>query len=86
MTSFKLTAATVVLGIAMGTGAAFSKAHDQGVADGEFPESTSGFIAGLEGPGVSAAVADRGDTAKGNQGDNRVDPVDQPGQAAQLPD
>ena len=88
MTSFKLTAATVALGIAMGTGAAFSKAHDQGVADGEFPESTSAVVSSIDGPGISAVVGDgqRGDAASANQDGNRVVPVDQPGQATQLPD
>jgi len=72
----------------MGTSAAFSKAHDQGVADGSFPESTSGVVSSIEGPGISAVVGNgqRGDAASANGGDNRVVPVDRPGQVNQQPD
>lgn len=83
MTNVKLIAAAAALSIAMGSGAAFSKAHDQGVADGEFPESTSDAVSSVEGPGISAAVGNgqRGNAASANGGDNRVTPVERPGQA-----
>jgi hypothetical protein len=67
-------AVTMVLG---GASAAFAKAHDQGVADGEpFPSNTGAFVQTLE-SGVSSLQNDgqRGDTASGNGGDNRVEPV-----------
>lgn len=66
-----------VLALAMTTGTAFAKAHDQGVADGSFPESTSDVVESIEGPGISSVVGkgQRGAAASENKGDNRVKPV-----------
>lgn len=66
-----------ILAVVISTGTAFAKAHDQGVADGSFPESTSDVVQSIEGPGISAAVGDgqRGQAASTNKGDNRVEPV-----------
>ena len=46
------------------------------------PDDTSAFIHTLGGEGVSTIVNDgeRGTGASGDGGDNRVTPVDQPGQ------
>ena len=67
-------ALTLMLG---GASAAFAKAHDQGVADGEFPAiSTGELVQGNGVPGISAGVnkGARGDLASGND-NNRVVPV-----------
>ena len=66
-----------ILAVALSTGTAFAKAHDQGVADGVFPESTSDVVRSIEGPGIKAVVSGgaRGEAASGNGGDNRVRPV-----------
>lgn len=66
-----------ILAVVVSTGTAFAKAHDQGVADGSFPESTSDVVQSIEGPGISAVVGDgqRGEGASTNKGDNRVEPV-----------
>ena len=71
----KIVTALVIL--ATSTGMAAAKAHDQGVADGEFPESTSETVQSIEGPGVSSVVNNgaRGASASENRGDNRVEPV-----------
>ncbi len=86
MTFSKLAAAAVALTLmAGGTSAVFAKAHDQGVADGDFPDvGTAEVVESIEGPGISLSQngGQRGDTASTNGGDNRVEPVDQPGQAA----
>ena len=78
---FTTAAATGLLALTLGSGAALAKAHDQGVADGSpLPVNTGVAIQTdplgiFPGPGVSAAVAERGTTASGNKGDNRVTPV-----------
>lgn len=66
-----------ILAVAVTTGTAFAKAHDQGVADGSFPESTSEVVESIEGPGISAVVGkgQRGEGASDNKGGNRVEPV-----------
>lgn len=66
-----------IFAIAVSTGAALAKAHDQGVADGSFPESTSDVVESIEGPGISAVVGkgQRGESASTNKGGNRVEPV-----------
>ncbi len=73
----KTTAYISLLAIAVSTGGAFAKAHDQGVADGSFPESTSDVVESIDGPGISSVVSGgaRGAGASANQGDNRVEPV-----------
>lgn len=66
-----------VLAATLMAGTAFAKAHDQGVADGEFPESTSDVVRSIDGPGISAVVGkgQRGKAASDNKGGNRVEPV-----------
>ena len=66
-----------IIALSVSGAAAFAKAHDQGVADGSFPESTSDTVRSIEGPGVSAVVGkgQRGAGASANKGDNRVEPV-----------
>lgn len=66
-----------ILAVALSTGTAFAKAHDQGVADGSFPDSTSGTVSSIEGPGISSVVGggQRGNAASDNKSDNAVDPV-----------
>lgn len=66
-----------ILAIALSAGSAFAKAHDQGVADGSFPDSTSDVVDSIEGPGISSVVGNgqRGGAASENKGDNRVEPV-----------
>ncbi len=66
-----------VLALALTTGTAYAKAHDQGVADGSFPESTSDVVESIEGPGISSVVGkgQRGEAGSDNKGDNRVEPV-----------
>ncbi len=66
-----------ILAVVVSTGTAFAKAHDQGVADGSFPESTSDVVQSIEGPGISAVVGkgQRGEAASSNKGGNRVEPV-----------
>jgi len=66
-----------ILAFALSSGTAFAKAHDQGVADGSFPESTSDVVQSIEGPGIKAVVSGgaRGQSASDNKGDNRVEPV-----------
>ncbi len=76
------TIAAVAFAASTLTGAqAFAKAHDQGVADGTQPPSTSGVVADIPGPGVSGVVngGRRGDAASDAKGGNAVSPVDQPG-------
>ncbi len=85
-TTLKITASALALTLALGTGSAFAKAHDQGVADGDFPEiSTGDVVKSLGGRGVSSVVGNgaRGDAASANGGDNRVVPVERPGQINQ---
>lgn len=82
--SIKIAAAAIALTMFVGSGsAAFAKAHDQGVADGDhFAGSTQIGGNGVGGPGgVSAGQRDgvRGGIASGNGGDNRVEPVERPG-------
>ncbi|HSF96575.1 MAG TPA: hypothetical protein VLA52_16235 [Thermohalobaculum sp.] len=77
--TLKTAASAVALTMIMGTGSAFAKAHDQGVADGEpleFPGGTGAFVQTLD-QGVSSLQngGQRGDTASANGGDNRVEPV-----------
>ena len=64
-----------ILAVALSTGTAFAKAHDQGVADGSFPDSTSDTVSSIEGPGISSVVGggQRGDAASENKGGNAVD-------------
>ncbi len=66
-----------ILAVAMTTGIAFAKAHDQGVADGSFPDSTSETVRSIEGPGIKSVVSGgaRGGAASDNKGGNRVEPV-----------
>ena len=75
----KASAAAIALMVALGSSsAAFAKAHDQGQADGEFPEQGTGVVVQENGvPGISAVVNDgqRGGAASTNGGDNRVEPV-----------
>lgn len=73
----KTTISISILAVALSAGTAFAKAHDQGVADGSFPDSTSGTVQSIEGPGIKSVVSGgaRGDGASTNRGDNRVDPV-----------
>ena len=75
--AYKTSVAILSASMLLGAGAAYGKAHDQGVADGEFPESTSDVVDSIEGPGISAVVGkgQRGEAASGNGGDNRVQPV-----------
>ncbi|UWQ55955.1 hypothetical protein [Leisingera caerulea] len=85
-TTLGITASAIALTLAMGSGPAFAKAHDQGVADGDFPAiSTGDVVKSLGGMGVSSVVGDgaRGDAASANGGDNRVIPVERPGQINQ---
>ena len=65
------------LAATLSAGTAFGKAHDQGVADGVFPESTSDVVRSIEGPGIKAVVSGgaRGAAASANKGGNRVNPV-----------
>lgn len=74
-----------ILAVALSTGSAFAKAHDQGVADGSFPDSTSDVVRSVDGPGIKAVVSGgaRGDAASDNKGDNRVEPVVGNGQNGQ---
>ncbi len=78
----KIAALAIPLTMVLGASGAFAKAHDQGVADGMAPDDTSAFIQTLGGEGVSTIVNDgeRGTGDSGDGGDNRVTPVDQPGQ------
>ncbi len=66
-----------ILAFAVSTGTAFAKAHDQGVADGSFPDSTSDVVRSIDGPGISSVVGkgQRGQAASTNKGSNRVEPV-----------
>lgn len=66
-----------LLAVVLTAGTAFAKAHDQGVADGSFPESTSDVVESIEGPGISSVVGNgqRGSAASENKGDNRVEPT-----------
>lgn len=65
--------------LVLGSGSTvFAKAHDQGVADGDFPEMNTGQIVQNNGvPGISAVVngGQRGGAASTNGGGNRVEPV-----------
>ena len=74
-----ISAAALALALALGTSsAAFAKAHDQGVADGEFPAVGTGeLVQGNGVPGISPVVnnGQRGDAASGNGGENAVEPV-----------
>lgn len=60
-------------------GSAFAKAHDQGIADGDFPAISTGEVVQdvIDGPGISAVVSygARGESASAAGGDNRVVPV-----------
>ncbi|NNK68202.1 MAG: hypothetical protein HKO95_15860 [Rhodobacteraceae bacterium] len=66
-----------ILAVALSAGTAFAKAHDQGVADGSFPDSTSDTVRSIEGPGIKSVVSGgaRGEGASANKGGNRVEPV-----------
>ncbi len=67
------------IALALTTGSAFAKAHDQGVADGSSPEISTGDVVQdvIDGPGVSNVVSGgaRGAGASAAGGDNRVEPV-----------
>ncbi len=88
--SSKIQASAAVIALMMALGAsstAFAKAHDQGVADGSFPEQGTGVVVQNSGvPGISAVVNGglRGDAASSNGGDNGVEPV--VGNGANEPD
>ena len=75
----KMPVAIVSAMLVLGSGsAAFAKAHDQGQADGAFPEVSTGEVVQSNGiPGISSLVngGGRGDAASGNGGDNGVEPV-----------
>ena len=75
----KTPVAAMTVALALGaSGGAFAKAHDQGVADGDFPSIGTGeLIQSLDSQGVSQIQNDgqRGDTASATGGDNAVDPV-----------
>ena len=76
--TFKTTATALALTMVLGSGSAFAKAHDQGVADGfATPDNTGAFIQSLGGNGVSGGQngGQRGDTASANGSDNRTVPV-----------
>ena len=66
-----------ILSMTLSTGTAFAKAHDSGAADGVSPDSTSGFVQSLDGPGVSSVTSKgaRGASASADKGDNGVEPV-----------
>lgn len=80
-------AAATILALTVGSASAvFAKAHDQGVADGmPLDGNTGAFVQTLD-RGVSSLQNDgqRGETASGNGGDNRVEPV--VGNGANQPD
>ena len=84
----KLPVAAVTIVLALGASStAFAKAHAQGVADGDFPVSTSEVVQTvIEGPGVSAIVngGQRGEAASDPDAVNAVDPV--VGNGANEPD
>ena len=60
-----------------GTGAAFAKGHDQGVADGFQPFPNTGFNIQTRDNGLSLPQIDgqRGDIQSAAKGDTRVEPV-----------
>lgn len=67
-----------VLALALSTGAAFAKAHDQGVADGgPTPENTGQAVQNNGVPGISANVnkGARGAAASAARSGNRIEPV-----------
>lgn len=73
-------AGSAAIAVALGTGGAFAKAHDQGAADGTQagPGPGSGvLIQSLGGNGISAGVnkGTRGAGASAAGSDNSVDPV-----------
>jgi len=73
--TFKTAATAIALSLVLGSGSAFAKAHDQGVADGDFDPGTQDGAAIGEG-GVSAGqIGTRGDTASRLGSDNTVEPV-----------
>ncbi len=79
----KIAALAIPLTMVLGASGAFAKAHDQGVADGVIiTDNTGAFVQSLPFNGVSVLVNDgaRGAGASTSQGDNRTEPVDQPGQ------
>ena len=83
----KLPVAAVTIVLALGASStAFAKAHDQGVADGTFPTSTSGEIQAIGGQGVSSVVNDGtfSDAKSAAGGDNAIEPV--VGNGANEPD
>lgn len=87
--TFMLKTAGMAFALTVVAGQAFAKAHDQGVADGDFPEQgTAAVVESIEGPGVSRNFNERqrGEVASTNQDENRVEPVEQPGQQNQEPD
>ena len=79
MTIAKTLGSALVAALIAGTGAAFAKAHDQGVADGfATPEPTTGaFIQSLDenGVGFIQNKGKRGDISSAAKGDGRVEPV-----------
>ena len=81
MTTIKTITALAFAASVFAGAEAMAKAHDQGVADGTAPESTSGTVAGIDGPGISGVVGGgaRGEAASDAKGGNSVDAVDQPG-------
>ena len=87
--TFTMKTAGMAIVLSVAASSAFSKAHDQGVADGDFPEQgTAAVVESIDGPGVSRNFNEgqRGQVASGNGGDNRVVPVERPGQQNQEPD
>ncbi len=76
--TFKTAATAIALSLVLGSGSAFAKAHDQGVADGDisFPDGTGAAVQTLD-RGVSTLVSGglRGAAASAAGGGNRVEPV-----------
>lgn len=68
---------TALLALALTSGMAFAKAHDQGAADGVSPDSTSETVSSIDGPGISSVTSKgaRGAQASERGSDNAVDPV-----------
>jgi hypothetical protein len=77
--TLKTAASAIAITMLVGSGSAFAKAHDQGVADGsplDFPGGTGAFVQTLD-KGVSSGQNNgtRGGISSEAKGDNRVVPV-----------
>jgi len=85
--TFKTAATAIALSLVLSSGSAFAKAHDQGVADGDFLAGDSaGGVSPAGGAVVSGLVSGgaRGAGASAAGSDNAVEPV--VGQGANEPD